>query len=139
MTVFRVVINDKVFLQMVFGSIYNYLTGSAEEQVATTVPVRSVEPIDHDWELIETDSEKSQNETAELKPKEPSTNASRVQRRKNTKKINILVSSPNYNKFLKSETNIVTMGKVKSSKKQRQTNKTVNQPRSHKYQHRNKF
>jgi len=125
---------------MVFGAIYNYLTGTAEEEVATTtVPVRSVEPIDHDWELIETDSEKSQNETAELKPKEPSTNASRVQRRKNTKKINILVSSPNYNKFLKSETNIATLGKVKSSKKQRQTNKTVNQPRSHKYQHRNKF
>ena len=72
---------------MVFGAIYNYLTGTAEEEVATTVPVRSVEPIDHDWELIETDSEKSQNETAELKPKEPSTNASRVQRRKNTKKI----------------------------------------------------
>jgi len=125
---------------MVFGAIYNYLTGSTEEEIATpTVPVRSVEPIDHDWELIETDSEKSQNETAELKPKEPSTNASRVQRRKNTKKINILVSSPNYNKFLKSETNIATLGKVKSSKKQRQTNKTVNQPRSHKYQHRNKF
>ena len=72
---------------MVFGAIYNYSTGSAEEEVTTTVPVPSVQPIDHDWELIETDSEKSQNETAELKPKEPSTNAGRVQRWKNTKKI----------------------------------------------------
>ena len=71
---------------MVFGAIYNYLTGTADEEVAT-VPVRSVEPIDHDWELIETDSEKSQETTTELKPKEPNTNASRVQRRKNTKKI----------------------------------------------------
>jgi hypothetical protein len=128
---------------MVFASIYNYLTGAADETDAVAdVPVRSpVEAID-DWELIETESTNGETVTTPVPcgaKHETSANGGRVQRRKNTKKINVLVSHPNYNKFLKSETNVANLGKVKSSKKQRQTNKTVNQPRSHKYQHRNKF
>lgn len=134
---------------MVFASIYNYLTGAADETDATTttdVPVRSVpvEAIDQDWELIETES--TSGETGVVPTPVPcgakhetSANGARVQRRKNTKKISkcfthqkwflifsldVLVSHPNYNKFLKSETNVANLGKVKSSKKQRQTNKT---------------
>ena len=38
--------------------------------------------------------------------------------------LDVLVSQPNYNKFLKCETNVANLGKLKSSKKQRQTNKT---------------
>jgi hypothetical protein len=44
--------------------------------------------------------------------------------RRGDRDVNVLRILPNYNKFLKSETNVANLGKVKSSKKQRQTNKT---------------
>merc|ERR1711935_708332 len=103
--------NSKITEKMVFASIYN-------------------------WELIETESQCAETPVPCGAKHESTGNGARVQRRKNTKKINVLVSQPNYNKFLKCETNVANLGKLNSSKKQRQTDKTVNQPRSHKYQHR---
>lgn len=83
---------------MVFASIYNYLTGAADETDAATttdVPVRPVpvEAIDQDWELIETESTSGETGVVPTVPvpcgakHETSANGARVQRRKNTKKI----------------------------------------------------
>ena len=84
---------------MVFASIYNYLTGAADETDATTtttdVPVRPVpvEAIDQDWELIETELTSGETVVPAVPvpcgsaKHETSANGARVQRRKNTKKI----------------------------------------------------
>merc|ERR1712227_901184 len=101
---------SKITEKMVFGIIYNYLTGANEE---TTVPVRQAEPID-DWELIEDESSSKVEEPIKSQVKESN---GKIQRRKNTKKINVLVSQPNYNKFLKSELAPSQLGISKSSKK----------------------